>query len=139
LKKIDLEASNLLKMISAPSESNSQGASFVKAELEKLAERRKEIEINLYKITNGIREFEERKFSAEVIQNNIKGFDDMLQKMDPHTKSQLINLVIKGIEYDGRCRQVTIDYFAISLNDKDLWKNKPDVLLRVKSGVIDGT
>ena len=75
-----------------------------------LEARQTEVEADMVKLQAEIERLEARTVDAEVVRGNFAVFSRVFEHLTPDERGELVRLLIKGIEYDGRTGTLKIEY-----------------------------
>lgn len=88
----------------------SKAYGFVIQQIEKSADKKKEVQEKLQRAEMEIQRLESQQIDAEVIRRNFTNFQNVFGKLNPGEQNELLRLLIKEIIYDGVESKMKITY-----------------------------
>lgn len=99
LGKLEADLPGLMSSL-AESQPNSPNRGLIMEQLDVLAVRRDELRRKLTDLEGRILEVEARQVDASLLHRNLGAFMEMLERLDPKQKKDLIRLIVKEVVYD---------------------------------------
>lgn len=107
LGKAEIEIKNLVGVL-AREGSGSNRYALIMDRIDECTKERDSLKVRLMKVENEVTDLETQNIDAEILRRNLENFLRVLSRLNKEEQKEILKLLIKEVEFDGKGRRVRI-------------------------------